>query len=83
MALGTGIALLPESSFAFVTAKVPAGAVPTSVLVLSLLGGGLSTSAHAQYAAVPGDADMTPEQQTIETDTVSESPRATNTPGTA
>ena len=30
MALGTGIALLPESSFAFVTAKTPAGATATA-----------------------------------------------------
>ncbi len=92
MALGTGIALLPESSFAFVTAKVPAGAVTTSVLVLSLLGGGLSTSAHAQYA-VPGGAVLTPEQQTLETElqtelvcvcgTCSHLPLSTCTCGTA
>ena len=33
LALGTGIALLPESAFAFVTARVPAGAATTSVLI--------------------------------------------------
>ena len=36
LALGTGIALLPEQAFAFATANVPEGAVATSLLVLSL-----------------------------------------------
>src|SRR5678816_1122579 len=35
MAIGTGLALLPESAFAFATAKVPAGAATTSLLLLS------------------------------------------------
>ena len=42
MAFGTGIALLPESSFAFVSARVPAGAATTSLLMLSLLLGGMA-----------------------------------------
>jgi cytochrome c-type biogenesis protein CcmF len=37
MAFGTAIALLPESAFAFAAAKVPAGTVTTSLLLLFLL----------------------------------------------
>lgn len=37
MAIGTGIALLPETVFAFAAAKIPANAVTTSLLLLSLL----------------------------------------------
>ncbi len=36
MALGTGIALLPERAFTFALAKVPAGAATTSLLLLVL-----------------------------------------------
>ena len=67
MALGTGIALLPESSFAFLTAKIPAGAATTSVLVLALALGGMTRPAYAQYV-VPGGAGLTPDQQTLETE---------------
>jgi cytochrome c-type biogenesis protein CcmF len=37
MALGTGIALLPEQAFAFAAAKVPAGAATASMLLLATL----------------------------------------------
>ncbi|MEO8520844.1 MAG: heme lyase CcmF/NrfE family subunit [Acidobacteriota bacterium] len=37
MAFGTGLALLPETAFAFVAAKVPGGAATTSLLLLVLL----------------------------------------------
>jgi cytochrome c-type biogenesis protein CcmF len=37
LALGTGIALLPETAFSFAVAKVPANAVTTSLVLLSLL----------------------------------------------
>ena len=37
LAIGTGIALLPETAFAFAMAKLPAGAVTTSMLLLALL----------------------------------------------
>jgi cytochrome c-type biogenesis protein CcmF len=37
MAIGTGIALLPDTVFSFAVAKVPANAVTTSLLLLSLL----------------------------------------------
>ena len=65
MALGTGLALLRESSLAFVSAKVPAGAATTSLLVVSLLIGGMGTSVNAQVA-VPNGAELTPDQQRLE-----------------
>src|SRR5688572_634931 len=37
LALGTGIALLPETAFSFALAKLPANAVTTSLLLLSLV----------------------------------------------
>jgi cytochrome c-type biogenesis protein CcmF len=39
MVFGTGIALLPESAFAFAAAKVPSGAVTTGLLLFALLAG--------------------------------------------
>ena len=66
MALGTGLALLPESSFAFVTARVPAGAATTtSVGILLLALGGLAPPARAQVA-VPDGAELTAAQRTLE-----------------
>ena len=52
MALGTGIALLPERAFAFATATVPSGATgaTTAVLLLCLL---LPAVAHAQHLESP------------------------------
>jgi cytochrome c-type biogenesis protein CcmF len=54
LALGTGIALLPESTFAFASAKVPAGAATTSLLVLSLIVGaaGVVRAQHVEGASV-------------------------------
>jgi cytochrome c-type biogenesis protein CcmF len=37
LALGTGIALLPETAFTFAMARIPAGAVTTSLVLLALL----------------------------------------------
>jgi cytochrome c-type biogenesis protein CcmF len=37
LAIGTGIALLPEAAYSFAVAKVPANAATTSLLLLSLL----------------------------------------------
>jgi cytochrome c-type biogenesis protein CcmF len=37
MAVGTGIALLPESTFAFAVARAPAGSVTATMLLLALL----------------------------------------------
>ena len=65
MAFGTGIALLPESRLAFISAKVPEGAATTSVLFVSLLLVGLGTTAHAQIA-VPNGAELTAEQERLE-----------------
>ncbi len=48
LAFGTGIALLPESAFAFAAAKIPAGAVTTGLVLLLLL---LPVVANAQGAA--------------------------------
>jgi cytochrome c-type biogenesis protein CcmF len=48
LALGTGIALLPERAFTFATAKVPAGAVTTGLLLLLLI---LPAPVRAQEAA--------------------------------
>jgi cytochrome c-type biogenesis protein CcmF len=55
MALGTIIALLPETAYAFAVAKVPAGAAgaTTSLLILSLLVPG---AAHAQHVDSSPDA---------------------------
>jgi cytochrome c-type biogenesis protein CcmF len=50
MAIGTGIALLPDSAFAFALAKVPAGAVTTSLMLVLLL---LPGMASAQSSYVP------------------------------
>ena len=71
MAFGTGIALLPESTFAFATAKLPAGAATTTLSVLLavalLLGGGSRASAQMTgdaatqtsfYARTPFEAKM-------------------------
>ena len=71
LAFGTGIALLPESSFAFVSARVPAGAATTSLLMLWLLLGGMAAPARAQIA-VPGGAELAPEQQALEAELQSE-----------
>jgi cytochrome c-type biogenesis protein CcmF len=45
MALGTGIALLPERAFAFAAAKVPAGAATTGLLLILLM----PHAIHAQH----------------------------------
>src|SRR3954467_11376757 len=52
MAFGTGLALLPETAFAFVAAKLPAGATTTSLLLLLLL---LPTSLLAQGDTVQAE----------------------------
>ncbi len=50
MAIGTGIALLPERAFAFAVAKIPEGAVTTSLVILVAL---LPTAGFAQSSTVP------------------------------
>jgi cytochrome c-type biogenesis protein CcmF len=65
MALGTIIALLPDSAFAFAAARVPAGAAgaTTSLLVLALL---LPAVAHAQHAETPESAQTTAARTPLE-----------------
>jgi cytochrome c-type biogenesis protein CcmF len=65
MAFGTGIALLPESAFAFAAAKVPASAVTTGVLLLFLL---LAPAAvRAQHVESPNTVPVAP-QSPVEKD---------------
>jgi cytochrome c-type biogenesis protein CcmF len=52
MIFGSFIALLPERTFAFAMAKVPAGAATTTVLLLALVGG-YSVSLRAQHVEAP------------------------------
>jgi cytochrome c-type biogenesis protein CcmH/NrfF len=53
MALGTGIALLPEQALAFATAKVPAGAATASMLLMAALLNPSSASAQAGQQVQP------------------------------
>jgi cytochrome c-type biogenesis protein CcmF len=46
--IGTIISLLPERALAFATSRVPQGAVPTSLVLLLIFGGGLAR-VHAQH----------------------------------
>jgi cytochrome c-type biogenesis protein CcmF len=68
MALGTGLALLPESAFAFAAAKVPSGAVTTSLLLLFVL---WPAPARAQHVENP-QAVIVPPQSQLEKDLQSE-----------
>jgi cytochrome c-type biogenesis protein CcmF len=52
LAIGTGIALLPERALAFAASRVPEGAVTTGLLVLALVLGG-ATRAVAQHVEAP------------------------------
>lgn len=52
LSIGTLIALLPERAMAFATSKVPQGAVTTSLLFVTLLGG-MASHAHAQHVENP------------------------------
>jgi cytochrome c-type biogenesis protein CcmF len=60
MALGTGLALLPESAFAFAASKIPAGAATTSLLVILLL---LPAPARAQHVEDPMAVPVVPQTQ--------------------
>jgi len=59
MAIGTFIALLPERAFAFATTRVPAGAVPTSIVILMLLAGG-AARVHAQHVELAATVAVVP-----------------------
>jgi len=68
MALGTLLALLPESAFAFAAAKVPAGAATTSLLLLLVL---LPVPVRAQHVENPQAVIIVPKSQ-LEKDLQSE-----------
>jgi len=68
MAIGTGLALLPESAFAFAVAKVPAGAATTSLLLLFVL---LPWPVRAQHVENPQAVIVVPKSQ-LEKDMQSE-----------
>jgi cytochrome c-type biogenesis protein CcmF len=59
MVLGTGIALLPERAFAFATARIPAGAATTS-MVLLLVCAGWGGAVRAQHLTSPETVPVTP-----------------------
>jgi cytochrome c-type biogenesis protein CcmH/NrfF len=71
MALGTGIALLPERAFSFAAARAPEAATSTAALLLalSLIGGPLVSRAHAQQGHSDGPQGSvvvrTPEERAI------------------
>jgi cytochrome c-type biogenesis protein CcmF len=60
MALGTGLALLPEGAFAFAAARVPAGAATTSLLLLVVL---LPVPVRAQHVENPQTVIVVPRSQ--------------------
>jgi cytochrome c-type biogenesis protein CcmF len=55
LAFGTGIALLPESTFSFALAKLPAeAATTTTAILLALMLTGFARTASAQHVETPG-----------------------------
>jgi cytochrome c-type biogenesis protein CcmF len=65
LALGTLIALLPESTFAFAAAKVSPNAVTASMLVLALTLGGVRAAAQDHDSSQPVSLSLTPEQRAV------------------
>jgi cytochrome c-type biogenesis protein CcmF len=59
MLIGTVIALLPERAFAFATSKVPAGAAPTTLLLLLMMFA-MGTGVRAQHVASPQNVPVVP-----------------------
>jgi cytochrome c-type biogenesis protein CcmF len=57
--MGTFIALLPERTFAFATSKVPEGAVTTTLVLLLLVGWGV-TGLRAQHVELPQSVAVIP-----------------------
>ncbi len=62
-AIGTAIALLPETVFAFAVTKVPAGAVTTSMLIFALLVPVTARAQHVETGRQPNTAAMSPEER--------------------
>jgi cytochrome c-type biogenesis protein CcmF len=72
MAMGTGIALLPERAMALATSKVPAGAATTSLVVLALLtlfGTGLRAQ-HVESAQTVSVVAVSPLERSLQTEIV-------------
>ena len=61
LALGTFIALLPEAAFSFAVAKIPANAVTTSMLLLSLVL--WPAAVMAQSGQQPGGQTVSPTER--------------------
>jgi cytochrome c-type biogenesis protein CcmF len=62
-AIGTAIALLPETVFAFAVTRVPAGAVTTSMLIFALLVPVTARAQHVETGRQPNTAAMSPEER--------------------
>ena len=62
LALGTGIAMLPERAYAFAAAKVPAGSATTALLLLVLLLPGAPLRAQDQSVA-PEQRSVAPKEK--------------------
>ena len=66
LAIGTGIALLPEASLAFAAAKLPAEVATASVLLLSiLLSGGAAFAQHVETGQDPRLQLTSPESRRV------------------
>jgi cytochrome c-type biogenesis protein CcmF len=66
LAIGTGIALLPEASMGFALAKLPAGAVTASLLILALLlSGGAAFAQHVETGQDPRLQLTSPEAREV------------------
>jgi cytochrome c-type biogenesis protein CcmF len=66
LAIGTGIALLPEASLSFAAAKLPAEVVTASVLLLSiLLSGGAAFAQHVETGQDPRLQLVSPEAREV------------------
>ncbi len=66
LAIGTGIALLPEASLAFAAAKLPAEAVTASLVLLSiLLSSGAAFAQHVETGQDPRLQLVSPESREI------------------
>jgi cytochrome c-type biogenesis protein CcmF len=66
LAIGTGLALLPEASMSFALAKLPAEAVTASVLLLAmLLSGGAAFAQHVETGQDPRLQLTSPESRQI------------------
>jgi len=63
LALGTGIAMMPERAFAFAAAKVPAGSATTSMMLLLLLLPAAPLCAQPQQSVAPEQRSVAPAEK--------------------